>query len=96
METIVTEFIRLGQLVIGLSYIIVLSLLGFIIADTLGFVAPMPGEEPNKRWLARQQPKAKSESQRVPKAMRVLYLAFIFTYCISGVLLGFALSRLLQ
>jgi len=96
METILVELVRLGNLGLGLVYLTVLSLVGFIIADALGFVPPYPGQKPNKRWLARQQPKPKSKSQEVPRATKVLYLAFIFTYCVSGVLLGFALSRFLQ
>ena len=94
METILIELARLGNLAFGLLYLFVIFVIGFAIADALGFIAPLPGEKPNKRWLARQQPKPKKQARPL-RTMRLLYLAFIFTYCVSGILLGLALGRLL-
>ena len=96
METILVELVRLGNLALGLLYLLIIFIVGFVIADALGFVAPLPEEEPNKRWLARQQPKPKRNPQEPVRTMRLLYLAFIFTYCVSGVLLGFGLYRFLE
>jgi len=99
VETIIVKLIELGQLAIGLLYLLVLFLIGFIIADTLGFIAPLPGEEPSKRWLARQEPKPKSKPRRSISSyiikIRLIYVVSILISFASGFLMGLGMALML-
>lgn len=72
MDCLMSSLAVLAQGLCGLVYLCILAVICFGVADSLGFVKPLPGEEPNERWLARQ---AKKEGRKTDAEMLAEYLA---------------------